>query len=174
MRACAGRGCGRLQVVVHGLPWSYDTPQLMDLMKAAGHVLEAEVMRERETGRSKGWGTVLFATPDAAQAAINVSGSVHRPTRQAGRRASPRTHLATLKVACTALRCWLTRVRVWAPSCPPQRMCSPQRSVLAMLSDLRLTPSTRCLACTCLAPQKYNNSQLHDRTIYAKLDTHLR
>lgn len=61
-----------LQVVVHGLPWSYDTPQLQDLMKAAGGVRECEVMRERETGRSKGWGCVLYDSPDAAQRAIQV------------------------------------------------------------------------------------------------------
>ncbi len=60
------------QIVVHGLPFSYESPQLRDLVKQCGQILDCEVKRDRMTGRSKGWGTVLFQAPEGANAAIEV------------------------------------------------------------------------------------------------------
>ncbi|GIL94577.1 hypothetical protein Vretimale_811, partial [Volvox reticuliferus] len=58
------------QIVVHGLPFSYEAAQLRDLVKGSGPILECEVKKDRITGRSKGWGTVLFQNAEAANAAI--------------------------------------------------------------------------------------------------------
>jgi hypothetical protein len=61
-----------LQIVVHGLPFSYEGAQLRDLVKGSGPILECDVKKDRMTGRSKGWGTVLFQNAEAANAAIEV------------------------------------------------------------------------------------------------------
>lgn len=64
------------QIVVHGLPFSYESPQLRDLVKQCGQILDCEVKKDRMTGRSKGWGTVLFQAPEGANAAIEVRNGV--------------------------------------------------------------------------------------------------
>ncbi len=60
------------QIVVHGLPFSYENPQLKDMFKPLGQVLEAVVRRDPASGRSKGYGTVLLSTPEEASRAIEV------------------------------------------------------------------------------------------------------
>ncbi len=61
-----------LQIVVHGLPWSTEWQELKDLAKEHGDVVKADVMR-RPDGKSRGFGTIVFKTPEDAQAAIEVS-----------------------------------------------------------------------------------------------------
>ena len=60
-----------LQIVVHGLPWSTEWQELKDLAKEHGEVVKADVMR-RPDGKSRGFGTIVFKTPEDAQAAIEV------------------------------------------------------------------------------------------------------
>ena len=60
-----------LQIVVHGLPWSTEWQELKDLAKEHGDVIKADVMR-RPDGKSRGFGTIVFKTPEDAQAAIEV------------------------------------------------------------------------------------------------------
>ena len=61
-----------MQIVVHGLPWSTEWQELKDLAKEHGDVIKADVMR-RPDGKSRGFGTVVFKTPEDAQGAIEVS-----------------------------------------------------------------------------------------------------
>jgi RNA recognition motif-containing protein len=65
----------RSQIVIHGLPFSYDNPQLKDMFRSVGNVLEALVKYEPGTGRSKGFGTVLFKSAEEASRAIEVRGA---------------------------------------------------------------------------------------------------
>ena len=58
-----------LQVVVQGLPWSYTWKELRPLFDEYGEVERADVVIGRD-GRSRGYGTVRFTTPEAASAAI--------------------------------------------------------------------------------------------------------
>ena len=60
-----------LQIVVHGLPWSTEWQELKDLAKEHGDVIKADVMR-RPDGKSRGFGTIVFKTPEDAQAAIEA------------------------------------------------------------------------------------------------------
>ena len=60
-----------MQIVVHGLPWSVEWQDLKDLAKQHGDVLKADVVK-RPDGKSRGFGTVTFKTPDDAQRAIQV------------------------------------------------------------------------------------------------------
>ena len=61
-----------MQIVVHGLPWSVEWQDLKDLAKQHGDVLKADVVK-RPDGKSRGFGTVTFKTPDDAQRAIQVA-----------------------------------------------------------------------------------------------------
>jgi RNA recognition motif-containing protein len=65
LRLCAA------QIVVHGLPWSVEWQELKDLAKQYGDVVKADVVK-RQDGKSRGFGTIVFKTPEDAQAAIKV------------------------------------------------------------------------------------------------------
>lgn len=58
------------QVVVHGLPYSYEDLQLRDMFKGIGFVAKCQVIRDG-SGKSRGWGTVLFEREEAASRAIS-------------------------------------------------------------------------------------------------------
>lgn len=59
-----------VQVVVQGIPFAYAWQDLKDLFKPVGGV-KADIVVGQD-GRSKGWGTVLFDTPEDAERAIQV------------------------------------------------------------------------------------------------------
>uniref|UniRef100_A0A7S0YK04 RRM domain-containing protein n=1 Tax=Polytomella parva TaxID=51329 RepID=A0A7S0YK04_9CHLO len=58
------------QIVIHGLPYSYDAANLRDMVKMMGVVVDCHVHRDRMTRKSKGYGTVTFDCAEAAQRAI--------------------------------------------------------------------------------------------------------
>ena len=71
-----------LQIVVRNLPWSTTSDDLRQVFQQVGNVVKAEAICHADTGRSKGWGTVLFQTREEAQAAIQGFNGVeleHRP-----------------------------------------------------------------------------------------------
>ncbi|PRW60040.1 RNA binding isoform C [Chlorella sorokiniana] len=65
------RGAPGTQVVVHGLPFKFSWQDLKDLARPAGAVVHADIAMGGD-GRSKGWGTVAFATPSDANAAVDM------------------------------------------------------------------------------------------------------
>ncbi len=58
------------RIYVGNLPWSYRTEDLERLFSEHGTVNSAEVIMERETGRSRGFGFVEMASDDEARTAI--------------------------------------------------------------------------------------------------------
>lgn len=58
-----------LQVVVQGIPWSYTWKELKDMFADIDGLDRADVVSGSD-GRSRGFGTVRFTTPESAQAAI--------------------------------------------------------------------------------------------------------
>lgn len=71
-----------LQIVVRNLPWSTTSEDLRQVFQQVGNVIKADAVCHADTGRSKGWGTVLFETREQAQAAIQGFNGVeleHRP-----------------------------------------------------------------------------------------------
>jgi len=58
-----------LQIVVNGLPWAWTWKELKDLVAGSGDIERADVVYGRD-GRSRGYGTVRYATPEEAAAAI--------------------------------------------------------------------------------------------------------
>jgi cold-inducible RNA-binding protein len=60
------------KIYVGNLPYSVTDAALADIFAAHGTVQSAQVIMERETGRSKGFGFVEMATEEEAQGAIEA------------------------------------------------------------------------------------------------------
>ena len=59
------------KLYVGNLPYSTVDADLQNLFSQAGTVTSAQVIKDRQSGRSKGFGFVEMSTADEAQAAIN-------------------------------------------------------------------------------------------------------
>ncbi len=57
------------KLFIGGLSWGTTDQSMMDAFSAHGQVVSAEVVRDRETGRSKGFGFVEYASEEDAAAA---------------------------------------------------------------------------------------------------------
>jgi RNA recognition motif-containing protein len=60
------------KLFVGGLPFATTDDELRDAFAAHGTVASATVVRDRETGRSKGFGFVEFENDDEGKAAQNA------------------------------------------------------------------------------------------------------
>ena len=60
------------KLFVGGLSWGTNDGALRTAFERYGEVTEAKVISDRETGRSRGFGFVTFATDDAAAAATSA------------------------------------------------------------------------------------------------------
>ena len=58
------------KIFVGGLNWNTDSQGLGDAFARFGEVEDAKVITDRDTGRSRGFGFVSFADPDAGAQAI--------------------------------------------------------------------------------------------------------
>ncbi|XP_057972417.1 uncharacterized protein LOC131160600 isoform X2 [Malania oleifera] len=58
------------KLVVLGIPWDVDTEGLRDYMSKFGELDDCIVMKERSTGRSRGFGYVTFASVEDAKKAL--------------------------------------------------------------------------------------------------------
>ena len=57
------------KLFVGGLPWAVNSSALTDLFSSYGEIVEAIVITDRASGRSKGFGFVTFSTEEAAEKA---------------------------------------------------------------------------------------------------------
>jgi RNA recognition motif-containing protein len=64
------------KIYVGNLPWSTTSATLETLFSAHGTVTSAEVISDRETGRSRGFGFVEMDADDACQRAIQALNGV--------------------------------------------------------------------------------------------------
>ena len=65
------------KVFVGNLSWGMDDMALEDLFSEFGKVLEAKVVTDRETGRSRGFGFVTYASSQEMEEAVaNLNGAV--------------------------------------------------------------------------------------------------
>ena len=60
------------RLFVGGIPYQTSEQALQDAFSKAGTVVSARIIKERETGRSKGFGFVEMETEEMAQAAIDM------------------------------------------------------------------------------------------------------
>ena len=85
------------KLFVGGLSWGSDDESLRQAFEKFGQISEAKVITDRETGRSRGFGFVSFASDSAAAAAlsemdgkeldgrtIKVNEAQERPARSGG------------------------------------------------------------------------------------------
>ncbi|MEK7617203.1 MAG: RNA-binding protein [Patescibacteria group bacterium] len=64
------------KLFVGSLPWEVDDAKLSEIFSQAGTVVSAQVVKDRDTGRSRGFGFVEMSTDEEAQAAVqNLNGS---------------------------------------------------------------------------------------------------
>ncbi|MBI2597483.1 RNA-binding protein [Candidatus Daviesbacteria bacterium] len=59
------------KLFVGSLPWSVDDAKLTQIFSQAGNVVSAQVIKDRETGRSRGFGFVEMSTEEEARASVN-------------------------------------------------------------------------------------------------------
>ena len=59
------------KLFVGSLPWGVDDAKLGELFAQAGNVVSAQVVKDRETGRSRGFGFVEMPNDEEAQRAIS-------------------------------------------------------------------------------------------------------
>ena len=59
------------KLVVLGIPWDVDTEGLKEYMSKYGELEDCIVMKERSTGRSRGFGYVTFASIDDAMEVLS-------------------------------------------------------------------------------------------------------
>jgi len=62
------------KIFVGSLPWSIGNDALADLFAQYGEVVEAIVINDRDSGRSKGFGFVTFSNPESAQKSLEMDG----------------------------------------------------------------------------------------------------
>jgi RNA recognition motif-containing protein len=63
-----------MKVYVGNLPWSVTNQELQDLFTPFGAVESAQVVTDRDTGRSRGFGFVEMAGTNAAEAIAGLNG----------------------------------------------------------------------------------------------------
>ena len=79
------------KLYVGNLSYSVDSSALQELFAQHGTVVSAQVLNDRETGRSKGFGFVEMGTDEEAQAAIaGLNGQQHNGRALTVNEARPR------------------------------------------------------------------------------------
>ncbi|KKQ36973.1 MAG: RRM domain-containing RNA-binding protein [Candidatus Roizmanbacteria bacterium GW2011_GWA2_37_7] len=85
------------KIFVGNLAWEVRDDKLREIFSQFGEITDAVVIIDRRTNRSKGFGFITFATPEAAQAAIaamhgqevdgrNIVVNIARPREERPRR----------------------------------------------------------------------------------------
>lgn len=63
------------KLYVGGLAWGTEESGLMAAFSKYGEVVEATVVKDRDSGRSRGFGFVTFADADSANKALELNGT---------------------------------------------------------------------------------------------------
>lgn len=63
------------KIFVGSLPWSITNDSLKEMFSKYGEITEAVVILDRDTGRSKGFGFVTFASEESAKNALELNGN---------------------------------------------------------------------------------------------------
>lgn len=60
------------KLYVGNLPWSIDTAKLREIFAEFGEIIDATVISDKYSGRSKGFGFVEYGSEESAQKAIKA------------------------------------------------------------------------------------------------------
>ncbi|CAN0926908.1 29 kDa ribonucleoprotein B, chloroplastic [Linum grandiflorum] len=77
-----GRDDGGNRLYVGNLSWGVDNSALENLFSEQGNVVEARVVYDRDSGRSRGFGFVTFSSPDEMNSAIDSLNGAELDGRQ--------------------------------------------------------------------------------------------
>lgn len=58
------------KLFIGGISWDTDEDRLREYFQAFGEVMEAVIMKDRKTGRARGFGFVVFADPAVAESVV--------------------------------------------------------------------------------------------------------
>lgn len=58
------------KVFIGGISWDTDEDRLREYFHTYGDVIEAVIMKDRNTGRARGFGFVVFADPAVAERVV--------------------------------------------------------------------------------------------------------
>lgn len=58
------------KLFIGGISWDTDEDRLKDYFEAYGEVVEVVIMKDRTTGRARGFGFVVFADPAVAEKVV--------------------------------------------------------------------------------------------------------
>lgn len=58
------------KLFIGGISWDTNEDRLRDYFQAFGEVLEAVIMKDRATGRARGFGFIVFADPAVAERVV--------------------------------------------------------------------------------------------------------
>ena len=62
------------KLYVGNFPYSVDEQKLGEMFSAFGQVSEINLIKDRDTGRSKGFAFITFSTQQAAESALSLNG----------------------------------------------------------------------------------------------------
>lgn len=62
------------KLYVGNFPYSVDESQLREMFSSFGQIEEIALIKDKETGRSKGFAFITFATQKAAETALSLNG----------------------------------------------------------------------------------------------------
>ncbi|TMW91556.1 hypothetical protein EJD97_014199 [Solanum chilense] len=77
------------KLFIGGISWDTDEERLKEYFTSYGEVIEAVIMRDRNTGRARGFGFVVFANPAVAERVVNEKHIIDGRTVEA-KKAVPR------------------------------------------------------------------------------------
>lgn len=58
------------KLFIGGISWETSEDRLRDYFQSFGEVLEAVIMKDRATGRARGFGFIVFAHPNVAERVV--------------------------------------------------------------------------------------------------------
>lgn len=58
------------KIFIGGISWDTDEERLREYFNTYGDVIEAVIMKDRNTGRARGFGFVVFAEPAVAERVV--------------------------------------------------------------------------------------------------------
>jgi cold-inducible RNA-binding protein len=82
------------KIYIGNLHYSIETEQLIEKFSSYGEIVDAVVIKDKETGASRGFGFVTYSEPSAARTAMEMHGETleGRPLRVKMAEAKPRQH----------------------------------------------------------------------------------
>ncbi len=64
------------KIFIGGLNYNIDDKVLLSAFEKYGQIINIRIVRDHQTGKSKGFGFITFALPESAQKSVEMDGQV--------------------------------------------------------------------------------------------------